>query len=148
MWILYTFPSPQREIKICHDYPITHHHKFKLHIQIIVKYLEKNQHIGFMKPFHAFSNRKKKPPKEKRKKNSVSLKLCFLLYPSTKVWISVSLRLTTAWIIETWQYIDNQVSIYRIWYSYYLFNECQIKQVLLSKTLKLHIKKTVRGAAK
>lgn len=26
---------------------------------------------------------------------------------------SVSLRLTTAWIIETWQYIDNQVSIYR-----------------------------------
>lgn len=26
---------------------------------------------------------------------------------------SVSLRLTTAWVIETWQYIDNQVSIYR-----------------------------------
>lgn len=26
---------------------------------------------------------------------------------------SVSLRLTTAGVIETWQYIDNQVSIYR-----------------------------------
>lgn len=26
---------------------------------------------------------------------------------------SVSLRLTTAWVIETWQYIDNQVAIYR-----------------------------------
>lgn len=33
-------------------------------------------------------------------------------------------------------------------YCYYFFGECQTKQGLLSKTLKLHIKKTVRGAAK
>lgn len=40
---------------------------FKLHIQIIPEYLEKKQHIGFMKPFHAFNNNRKKPKKKEKK---------------------------------------------------------------------------------
>lgn len=103
---------PTKEIKICHDYPITHHHKFKLHIQIIPKYLEKTTYWIY-ETIPCIQQEKKEPPKEKRKKLSFFKMVFFCSIQVPKSGFSVSLRLTTAWIIETWQYIDNQVSIYR-----------------------------------